>query len=503
METLCHVSGQVMARKSVLKLYHINDYFMRFDDCQKEINDEEEFEVAFDSSTEQVVSKKRKKADLHKQFRRGQKAYESNHVKSFVWDSSHLVIKGTVRASMKGQNYTTSVVLNEDYSIKETNCNCVRGIACHHIAALLICGHYNISVTDVECSWKAKRTEERNDGLSFDQLYPPKKPYSAVPECTEEELQEMSRTIWQCGRGGAGIAWILQPEPEPENGTDEDSPECVTIPCIMSILRSVEFNEARDKFKYLLSAAKMSPSAICQIASATVGQMTNPLWTEGRMYRFNGSKIGDVIHAAVKNRKLCESLLKSLFERVKVKSTVVKNVKGGKYKEPGLNAAQWGSDHECDAKKKFSETTGLTVVETGLWIHESGLWACSPDGLVGTNAVVEIKCPFQFRNARSLKECIKNEKDFFDTAVSKRYAIYYDEDLDKFVLWDDHNYYHQIQGELWCSFRDICYFVVWIPEDIAIVEVERSDEWYDNNVPRLLKKYEKDFFPRLMKHREE
>ncbi|KAK3930907.1 Exonuclease [Frankliniella fusca] len=492
-----------MARRSVLKLYHINDYFMKFDDCHKLVEDEEEFETVFHSSSGKPVSKKKKKSDLHKQFRRGEKAYESNHVKSFVWDGSHLVIKGSVRASMKTQNYTTTVALNEDFSIKETTCTCVRGIACHHIAALLICGHYNISVTDIECTWKAKKSQERNDGLSFDQLYPSKKAFSALEECTEEELLNMHTTISQCGRGGAGIAWILQPEPEPENdSTDDESTDSVSIPNIMSILKSPEFIAASDKFQCLLTLAKLSPTEIHKIASATVGQITNPLWTEGRLFRFNGSKIGDIIHASIKNRKLCESLLKSLFEKVKVKATVVQDVKGGKYKT-GVNAAQWGSDHESVAKKKFEEETGLVVRETGLWIHESGLWACSPDGLVGTSAVLEIKCPFQFRNASSLKECLMNEDEFFRCAVSKRYAIFYDEDMDKFVMWDDHSYYHQVQGELWCSFRDICYFVVWIPTDIAIVEVERSDSWYESNLPRLIDKYGKDFLPRLLKHREE
>lgn len=520
-----------MARRSVLKLYHINEYFRKFDDSKGSETQENDFDTIFASDQ---ASKKLKKAELHKQFRRGEKAYEANHVKSFAWDPSHKIVKGSVRASMKTSNYTTTVsivcvcaltvsaevsvvnlclnllllqvFLNEDYSVKDAKCTCARGTACHHLAALLICAHYNISVTDIECTWKAKKTAERNDGLSFDQLFPQKKVYNAVSEPTEEELKKMYDTLPMCGRGGAGMAWLLQPEPqglEAENNSDEeDTPQCVSIPSIMDIIKSTEFSEATNQFQYLMSSAKLTHADIRAIASSTVGQNLNPLWTEARLFRFNGSKLGDVIHAAVKRRKLCESLIKSLFERVKVRTNVVKNVKGGKYKDVGVNAAQWGQDHEADAKKKFTEKTGLKVEETGIWIHETGLWASSPDGLVGNDAVLEIKCPFQFRAAKSFKECLMNEEEFFNTAPSKRYALYYDEDLDKFILWDDHNYYHQVQGELWCTLRDLCYFAVWTVDDIAITEVERSDSWYTDNVPRLLDKYEKEFLPRLLKMRE-
>jgi len=69
-------------------------------------------------------------------------------------------------------------------------------------------------------------------------------------------------------------------------------------------------------------------------------------------------------------------------------------------------------------------------------------------------------------------------------------------------MWKEHEYYHQVQSEMWCSFRELCYFVVWIPEDVAVVEVERDDVWYEENVPKLTTAFKEQFLPVLMKIKE-
>lgn len=57
-------------------------------------------------------------------------------------------------------------------------------------------------------------------------------------------------------------------------------------------------------------------------------------------------------------------------------------------------AMQWGIDHEDDARTAYEAHTGEVVDLAGFILHPSIPWlGASPDGLVGDDGLVEIKCP--------------------------------------------------------------------------------------------------------------
>lgn len=57
-------------------------------------------------------------------------------------------------------------------------------------------------------------------------------------------------------------------------------------------------------------------------------------------------------------------------------------------------AMQWGTDNEPAARHAYSVLTGEIVDEVGFVLHPKYDWAgVSPDGLVGADGLVEIKCP--------------------------------------------------------------------------------------------------------------
>lgn len=58
----------------------------------------------------------------------------------------------------------------------------------------------------------------------------------------------------------------------------------------------------------------------------------------------------------------------------------------------------WGVTNEAEAIKTFTAETNLEVVETGVWLDKSGFLGASPDGLVGEDHVLEVKCSYTFRN---------------------------------------------------------------------------------------------------------
>lgn len=57
-------------------------------------------------------------------------------------------------------------------------------------------------------------------------------------------------------------------------------------------------------------------------------------------------------------------------------------------------AMQWGTDTEPQARMAYELMTGETVEETGFVLHPTiKLFGASPDGLVGSDGLIEIKCP--------------------------------------------------------------------------------------------------------------
>ena len=55
----------------------------------------------------------------------------------------------------------------------------------------------------------------------------------------------------------------------------------------------------------------------------------------------------------------------------------------------------------------FQQKTHLCVEESGLWLQLSGMPSAYPNGLVGKNALLEVKCPFMQRDS-TIEEAVRN-----------------------------------------------------------------------------------------------
>ena len=134
----------------------------------------------------------------------------------------------------------------------------------------------------------------------------------------------------------------------------------------------------------------------------------------------------------------------------------------------GVKAVQWGIDHEAEALKSYCEATQNSVRNSGLWLHECGYLGASPDGLIGDNIVVEVKCPYRARN--KLIDTIAQEDKAFCLEVK-------DSSL---FLKKNHAYYHQIQGQMYLTGRTECHLVIWSPQQTVIIIEPRDDVWGEN-----------------------
>lgn len=81
--------------------------------------------------------------------------------------------------------------------------------------------------------------------------------------------------------------------------------------------------------------------------------------------------------------------------------------------------------------------------------------ACSPDGLVGENDIIEIKCPYNIKDMTPEEGVIANKIKY----------LKYDQE-GNIKLKKNDNYYYQVQGQLKVANKHSCYFIVWTPKGI-------------------------------------
>lgn len=148
-------------------------------------------------------------------------------------------------------------------------------------------------------------------------------------------------------------------------------------------------------------------------------------WFEARLGKVTASKVGDVMMkpttAGYQNYKaqlICERLTGRATEAFQ------------------SSAMQHGTETEPQARAIYIMRTGLDVQEVGFVPHPAiDMSGASPDGLVGDNGLVEIKCP----------QPAKHIKTLTGGGIDKAYRL-------------------QMQWQMACTGREWCDFVSFSPE---------------------------------------
>ncbi len=119
--------------------------------------------------------------------------------------------------------------------------------------------------------------------------------------------------------------------------------------------------------------------------------MNNPMqgtdeWRQARLGKVTASRAADVVRRT--KTGWGSSRANYMAELIAERLT---GVPAEKY----ANAAmQWGTEKEPQAREDYELYTGLTVECVGFIDHPSVIAAgASPDGLVGSDGLLEIKCP--------------------------------------------------------------------------------------------------------------
>ena len=169
-------------------------------------------------------------------------------------------------------------------------------------------------------------------------------------------------------------------------------------------------------------------------------------WFAQRLGKVTASKVADVIartksgYSASRENYLAQLVVERFT---------------GQPTESYTNAAmQWGTDQEPFARAAYEHHTGTMVEECGLVLHpeiiDSG---ASPDGLVGDDGLIEIKCP----STATMIETLLDDK------IPGKYIT-------------------QMQWQMACTGRQWCDFVCFDPRmpeglQLYIKRVDRDDAY--------------------------
>jgi putative phage-type endonuclease len=168
-------------------------------------------------------------------------------------------------------------------------------------------------------------------------------------------------------------------------------------------------------------------------------------WHQARLGKVTASRIADVMaktktgYGASRANYMADLLVELLSGRP-----------GDYYQNAAM---QWGTEQEPNARAAYEVKTGYIVEEIGFVPHWSiGMSGASPDGLIGDDGLVEIKCP--------------NTSTHIDTLLGQ-------EAPSKYIL--------QMQWQMACADRKWCDFVSYdprLPENMQlyIQRVIRDDK---------------------------
>ena len=179
----------------------------------------------------------------------------------------------------------------------------------------------------------------------------------------------------------------------------------------------------------------------------------SPEWFAMRAGKVTASKVSDVMSA-----------ITTAGYKNYLADLVVERLTGNKTESFTNAAMQWGVDQEPIARAEYEVKTGNFVDQIAFVDHPAiANFGCSPDGLVGDDGLIEIKCP--------------------NTATHIDYVM-----QDKVPT----KYIPQIQCQLAVTGRKWCDFVSFDPRlpdglQILIVRLERDDEYIEKLEARVVK----------------
>lgn len=199
-----------------------------------------------------------------------------------------------------------------------------------------------------------------------------------------------------------------------------------------------------SRTKNVLKSLKLHNACVedlLQIQADTTVQAHSPLWHKHRQCRLTASMFYTICH-------LKESSKKNYAQQILCK------------KDFTSRPTTHGLINEKVALEKYKNDYNLNVIQCGLYVPlERQYLGASPDGILGDETLIEIKCPYSSRNEQISDVTVPN--------------LYYDHN-NKLQLKSTSPYYYQIQGQLYCCNRQYCNLIIYTYSDMVVIFVNRE-----------------------------
>ena len=127
--------------------------------------------------------------------------------------------------------------------------------------------------------------------------------------------------------------------------------------------------------------------------------------------------------------------------------------------------------YEAVAVECFEKSCGFNTYGCGLFVSFSKpMFAATPDRIIDSETLVEVKCPFSSR----------------DKLISETTVPYlYRSNDGKLYLKENHDYFYQVQGQLFCTQRKLCKFVIYTFKGIEVIYIKCDEVFISKMLEKL------------------
>ncbi|KAF4527543.1 hypothetical protein B566_EDAN014939 [Ephemera danica] len=222
-----------------------------------------------------------------------------------------------------------------------------------------------------------------------------------------------------------------------------------------------------------LASLKMTTNEISRLETATRGQAESDVWHSRRRDSLTASMFGSVNSMQAPTK--CDSVINQ-----KLYTNLEDNV-----------AVIHGKTHESTAITCLSLELDIVIEPAGFFVdHTYNFLGATPDGLVGNDTMVEVKCPY---GSRYLSP---------EDAVLQRKCTFWKLNSDGTIgeVNTKHKWYAQVQGAMHISNRNKCIFAIWtpIPPYLKIAYISRDLKFWQLMESKLVKFYLNCLLPELV-----
>ena len=222
-----------------------------------------------------------------------------------------------------------------------------------------------------------------------------------------------------------------------------------------------------DMFWESFGVLSISEKEISDIERETRKQHASKAWCRERIKRLQSSNFG----------RICKATHKTNFDNLASSFMQTREL----HTEPILH----GKKYEPVAVKAYEDKHSVTTTPCGIFVSsEYPFLGFSPDRIVDENTVLEVKCPYTCWNMEI-------------TEVTVPYLKRVEGEL---TLSTNHDYYFQIQGQLLCTKRQHCDFVVYTLKDMKVCRIERDEGFICDMVDSLTHFFKSYYRKAILEH---